>query len=727
MWSSKNEGLEPIGYEAKLSERCATTGEDKSTIVVGVKASIKPKILGTDEASLQAVDARYPSGGREGGDQENARIHPPTIKQQDTKRRPEQPRGSDGEKKGAGAGKTKPTNPTNRKDKKPSAPRSGCLICKGGRWAVDCPTATNTQKEKALQAVKDKRQGHTKRVRQLRDTVNGRPELVGALHDLAMGFRDIWRLKLERDPPADINPMYVKLQPDAVPYRGKVRKYSPDQRAFIREFIAELEEKGLVYCNPNSHWGLPRAPRPQGGGFRFPHGRGLQARQPLGGAHCRIHTADVSGGVRRASPSVFGLFDYFKGFWQGLLAKACRELNSILTEDGVLTPIRILQAFCDSATHFQMEMQDCFKEMLHVAVLICIDVVLLFSPSPAEYLLNAKNCVLYTPSARWCGCINDGKGVKQVPQRLMVLQELPPPPTAAALQQFLCSLNGLRESMVDYARVVAPMQEKLEMVMEARGRRKVSLFVWPTWEDLRASQQRHRRARPVDARLEDGLAWVGESVWVPAQDREMILRLLLIAHCGAQAHRGEHVTLEVVRRKFAMDYARAHVKRFLGNCLICKHVKWGKLLMRDWQTTVPATKRNEYLHLHYLSMGPSYGDTKYVLVLKDELTHYCELVAADQATADVAVEALQNPDSQRTLKELVKRIETGLALGTSTSAQRQQLLVFGPSGSMTELNQSQPCVAGVTPETPRSLSCCQESTNEEACRSGLDPQRRRWM
>ncbi|DAZ96607.1 TPA: hypothetical protein N0F65_000173 [Lagenidium giganteum] len=84
--------------------------------------------------------------------------------QQDTKRRPEQPRGSDGEEKGAGAAKTKPTDPTKRNDKKPSAPRSGGLICKGEHWAVDCPTATDMQKEKALHAVKDKRQGHTKRV-----------------------------------------------------------------------------------------------------------------------------------------------------------------------------------------------------------------------------------------------------------------------------------------------------------------------------------------------------------------------------------------------------------------------------------------------------------------------------------------------------------------------------------------------------------------------------------
>ena len=55
------------------------------------------------------------------------------------------------------------------------------------------------------------------------------------------------------------------------------------------------------------------------------------------------------------------------------------------------------------------------------------------------------------------------------------LQMIPPPPTGAALQLFLCALNWLRDSMVDLSRTVAPLQEKLEKVMRERGRRKFQL------------------------------------------------------------------------------------------------------------------------------------------------------------------------------------------------------------------------------------------------------------
>lgn len=46
------------------------------------------------------------------------------------------------------------------------------------------------------------------------------------------------------------------------------------------------------------------------------------------------------------------------------------------------------------------------------------------------------------------------------------------------------------------------------------------------------------------------------------------------------------------------------------------------------------------LHYDFLYMGDSMDTTLYVLVLKDGLTHFCELIACDSPTSDVAVQAL---------------------------------------------------------------------------------------
>lgn len=69
----------------------------------------------------------------------------------------------------------------------------------------------------------------------------------------------------------------------------------------------------------------------------------------------------------------------------------------------------------------------------------------------------------------------DGSGVEHDPERLATLRLMALPPTGAARQHFLCALNWLRDSMIDYARTVVPLTRKLEAVMVERGRRKGQL------------------------------------------------------------------------------------------------------------------------------------------------------------------------------------------------------------------------------------------------------------
>ncbi|KAE8906314.1 hypothetical protein PF003_g10149 [Phytophthora fragariae] len=98
--------------------------------------------------------------------------------------------------------------------------------------------------------------------------------------------------------------------------------------------------------------------------------------------------------------------------------------------------------------------------------------------------------------------------------------------------------------------------------------------------------------------------------------------------------------VELLERRFVLTNARPTVTRFINQCLLCKHVKGGLVIQRNWIVDRAVAQRNECLHLDYLYLGESYGVTKYVLVLKDELTHYCELVAADTADSQTAVAAI---------------------------------------------------------------------------------------
>ncbi|EGZ26620.1 hypothetical protein PHYSODRAFT_397799, partial [Phytophthora sojae] len=49
----------------------------------------------------------------------------------------------------------------------------------------------------------------------------------------------------------------------------------------------------------------------------------------------------------RGSSQYFSL-DFFKGFWQLAMALLCQEIYSILTEEGVITPTRVLMGGANS-------------------------------------------------------------------------------------------------------------------------------------------------------------------------------------------------------------------------------------------------------------------------------------------------------------------------------------------------------------------------------------------
>jgi hypothetical protein len=69
---------------------------------------------------------------------------------------------------------------------------------------------------------------------------------VHSLRQLVTECKDVFRLKLRADPPANVKPLVIKLRDGAEPVRMSARKYAPPQLKFMRDKIHELEELGLV-------------------------------------------------------------------------------------------------------------------------------------------------------------------------------------------------------------------------------------------------------------------------------------------------------------------------------------------------------------------------------------------------------------------------------------------------------------------------------------------------
>jgi hypothetical protein len=80
---------------------------------------------------------------------------------------------------------------------------------------------------------------------------------VQSLRQLVTECKDVFRLKLGADPPANVNPLVIKLRDGAEPVRMSARKYALPQPKLMRDKIHELEELGLMYKNTGAEWASP--------------------------------------------------------------------------------------------------------------------------------------------------------------------------------------------------------------------------------------------------------------------------------------------------------------------------------------------------------------------------------------------------------------------------------------------------------------------------------------
>uniref|UniRef100_H3H3G8 Integrase catalytic domain-containing protein n=1 Tax=Phytophthora ramorum TaxID=164328 RepID=H3H3G8_PHYRM len=169
-------------------------------------------------------------------------------------------------------------------------------------------------------------------------------------------------------------------------------------------------------------------------------------------------------------------------------------------------------------------------------------------------------------------------------------------------------------------------------------------FVWPTEAQIKELQQ---HAQDAGADLQGG-QWSDRlqlmvtppgQVCIPADSAEMQQRLCIIAHAGAGGHRGAKTTAKALSELFFWPTLTKDVAVFVDGCLHCMMTA-GDRIPRPFGETLKATKPNELLHFDYLTMIEGDNGMKYVLVLKDGMSGFVELISFADATADNAYQGL---------------------------------------------------------------------------------------
>jgi hypothetical protein len=79
---------------------------------------------------------------------------------------------------------------------------------------------------------------------------------VQSLRQLVIECKDVFRLKLGTDPPANVKPLVIKLR-DGAELRMSAHNYAPPKLKYMRDKIRVLEELGLLYKNTGAQWASP--------------------------------------------------------------------------------------------------------------------------------------------------------------------------------------------------------------------------------------------------------------------------------------------------------------------------------------------------------------------------------------------------------------------------------------------------------------------------------------
>ena len=129
-------------------------------------------------------------------------------------------------------------------------------------------------------------------------------------------------------------------------------------------------------------------------------------------------------------------------------------------------------------------------------------------------------------------------------------------------------------------------------------------------------------------------------IWIPKEDLELKLKIIVCSHCGTIGHRGMEATKSIILEKFWWETISKDVEELVRGCFHCIATRSGEIIPRPLGHAIHGEYPNEVIHMDFLYMGPGVDGKKYVLIIRDDLSGYIWLWPTEEANAEAAAEAL---------------------------------------------------------------------------------------
>ena len=181
---------------------------------------------------------------------------------------------------------------------------------------------------------------------------------------------------------------------------------------------------------------------------------------------------------------VFSKIDLTSGYWQIAISTKDRQKTAFRTRYGHYEFNVMPFGLTNAPATFQTLMNDIFRDMLDVCVLVYLDDILVYSRNPEdhekhlyqvlqrlrEHKLYARpaKCVFNTDTIEYLGHLITPNGIKPNPALVEAIVRFPQPETLKSLQSFLGMANYYRRFVKNYSQRALPLTQALRNASNSR-------------------------------------------------------------------------------------------------------------------------------------------------------------------------------------------------------------------------------------------------------------------